>query len=271
MRAEGQTDFERAVARAMTSPFGIGRARFHLGGDAGPADTVYLGIFRREVIERLGGYDEHFARAQDWELNHRIRATGETVWFTPDLEVTYRPRGSLGGTRIDSSSGAENGAARWSASTRAPPVFGTWRPRVATVALAIGTAAGLGSVLGGPAWLAVGWLIPSAYVGGVFVAGLAAGRGLPWRSRMWLPVVLATMHTTWGTGFLVGHRHAARRPPRSGRDRRMVLTCAFSCSLSHRWRVTPGSFARRPRWLRRAMRSTSSAVTCPPISSHHQS
>ena len=61
-----------------------------------PAGTVYLGIFRREVIERLGGYDEHFARAQDWELNHRIRAAGETVWFTPDLEVTYRPRGSLG-------------------------------------------------------------------------------------------------------------------------------------------------------------------------------
>ena len=59
------------------------------------ADTVYLGVFRREVLERLGGYDEHFARAQDWELNYRIRNAGETVWFTPDLVVTYRPRGSL--------------------------------------------------------------------------------------------------------------------------------------------------------------------------------
>ena len=155
MRAEGQTDFERAVARAMTTPFGIGRARFHLGGEAGPADTVYLGIFRREVIERLGGYDEHFARAQDWELNHRIRAAGETVWFTPDLEVTYRPA-AVSAHWEDSSSGAENGAVRCSAGTPEPPVFGTSRTPVATVALAVGTAAGLGSKAARLGWRSVG-------------------------------------------------------------------------------------------------------------------
>src|SRR5690606_35295431 len=95
MHADGETDFEHAVARAMTSPFGIGGAAFHVGGDEGPADTVYLGTFRREVLDRLGGYDEHFVRAQDWELNYRIRKAGETVWFTPDLRVTYRPRSNL--------------------------------------------------------------------------------------------------------------------------------------------------------------------------------
>jgi succinoglycan biosynthesis protein ExoA len=208
MRAEGQTDFERAVARAMTSPFGIGRARFHLGGEAGPADTVYLGIFRREVIERLGGYDEHFSRAQDWELNHRIRAMGETVWFTPDLEVTYRPRSTLGalGRQFFRSGEWRREVLRKYPGTASLRYLAT---PVATIALAIGTATGLGSVLGGSPWLAVGWLIPAAYFGGVLIAGMAAGSGLPWRSRMWLPVVLATMHTTWGTGFLLGHRHAA--------------------------------------------------------------
>ena len=59
MQAEGETDFEQAVARAMSSPLGIGGARFHLGGTAGPADTVYLGAFRRDVLDRVGGYDEH--------------------------------------------------------------------------------------------------------------------------------------------------------------------------------------------------------------------
>ena len=83
MAAEGVTDFQRAVAAAMTSPIGVGQASFHVGGEEGPALTVYLGVFRREVLERLGGYDETFLRAQDWELNHRIRESGGVVWFTP--------------------------------------------------------------------------------------------------------------------------------------------------------------------------------------------
>jgi glycosyltransferase involved in cell wall biosynthesis len=95
MDAQGTDDFTRAVAAAMRSPIGVGNSRFHVGGGAGEADTVYLGVFRRAALERVGGYDTHFARAQDWEMNHRIRDTGGKVWFTPDLRVTYRPRSSL--------------------------------------------------------------------------------------------------------------------------------------------------------------------------------
>ena len=96
MAAEGTTSFERAVAAAMSSPFGVGGGRFHYGGEPGPADTVYLGIFRREALEAAGGYDERFTRAQDWELNHRLRGSGGLVWFAPELRVTYRPRATLG-------------------------------------------------------------------------------------------------------------------------------------------------------------------------------
>ena len=39
MAAEGTTDFERTVARAMTSRFGVGGASFHVGGEPGEADT----------------------------------------------------------------------------------------------------------------------------------------------------------------------------------------------------------------------------------------
>ncbi len=95
MAAEGTTPFEQAVACAMTSRLGVGSARFHTGGEAGPADTVYLGVFRREALERVGGYDETFLRAQDWEMNLRIRRSGGLVWFTPRLRVSYRPRGSV--------------------------------------------------------------------------------------------------------------------------------------------------------------------------------
>ncbi|MEO8555940.1 MAG: glycosyltransferase family 2 protein, partial [Actinomycetota bacterium] len=95
MDARGVTTFERAVAAAMRSKLGVGNARFHVGGEPGEAETVYLGVFRRSALQRVGGYDEHFARAQDWELNHRIRTTGGRVWFVPELKVTYRPRSTV--------------------------------------------------------------------------------------------------------------------------------------------------------------------------------
>src|SRR5699024_2646046 len=85
MAAEGATAFERAVACAMPARLGVGNARFRTGGEAGPTDTVYLGVFRRAALERVGGYDESLLRAQDWELNHRIRQTGGIVWFTPRM------------------------------------------------------------------------------------------------------------------------------------------------------------------------------------------
>src|SRR5216683_5603586 len=52
MAAEGGTPFEEAVAWAMTSKAGVGGARFHTGGRAGPVDSVYLGVYRRATIER---------------------------------------------------------------------------------------------------------------------------------------------------------------------------------------------------------------------------
>ena len=95
MAAEGVTNFEIAVARAMRSPLGVGASRFHTGGEAGEVDTVYLGAFRREAITAVGGFDERYTRAQDWELNYRLRKNGGKIYFDPRLQVTYRPRPNL--------------------------------------------------------------------------------------------------------------------------------------------------------------------------------
>lgn len=209
MHAEGLTDFERAVARAYTSRLGLGGGRFHVGGQPGPADTVYLGAFRRDVLDELGGFDEHFQRAQDWELNHRIRAAGHTVWFTPELTVSYRPRPDL---RSLARQFLKTGQWRREVVRRYPDTAGMryLAAPVVTVAVVAGTAAGVAGLAGGPGWLALGWLAPAGYAAGVVVAGLAIGGGLPARARAWLPPVLATMHLTWGSGFVVG-AHFARR------------------------------------------------------------
>ena len=204
MAAEGVTDFQRAVATAMTSVFGVGGARFHTGGEAGPAETVYLGVFRREVLERLGGYDESFLRAQDWELNHRIREAGGLVWFSPELSVTYRPRPSL------------------LALGRQYFHYGRWRRVVmrqhpgtvnarylAPPATVVGCVAGL-LVAPITPWAL---LLPAGYGLGIVGASLLIGAGLPVRSRLVLPAVLGTMHWAWGIGFLTSPRALARRRP----------------------------------------------------------
>ncbi len=88
------TPFEHAVAAATTSWLGTGGASYRVGGQAGPVDTVFLGVFDRAAIEAVGLFDERLIRNQDYELNIRLRKAGGTVWFDPELSVGYRPRGT---------------------------------------------------------------------------------------------------------------------------------------------------------------------------------
>ena len=130
MAAEGVTPFQHAVAWAMTSPAGVGSARFHTGGSAGPSDSVYLGAFRREAIEGVGGYDERYLRGEDWEMNHRIREAGGLIWFQPELRVTYRPRTSLREARLASTSCTAGGGALSGGAMRARSTCAIWRHRL---------------------------------------------------------------------------------------------------------------------------------------------
>ena len=207
MAAEGTTDFERAVARAMTSKFGVGGAAFHVGGEAGPALTVYLGSFTRAALDRVGGYDESMERAQDWEMNLRIRQTGGTVWFTPRMHVTYRPRGSV---RALARQYHDYGRWRREVARRHPDTVSLryLAAPVMVVGVVLGTAMGIVGLLLDQSWLTVlGLAMPIGYVALDLIASAASGLRsprLPWRSARWLPIVYATMHWSWGTGFLRG-------------------------------------------------------------------
>jgi glycosyltransferase involved in cell wall biosynthesis len=205
MSAHGVTDIEQAVAWAMTSKLGVGNAPFHVGGHEGPADTVYLGVFRRTALDRVGGYDETFKRAQDWEMNFRLRATGGLVWFSPELSVSYRPRGSL---KAVAKQYFHYG--RWRRHVmRTHPASVSLRylaPPLAVAGAAVGTITGLvGLGLARPPLIA-GFVLPGGYLMLVVGGSLATSRNLPIRARALLPAVLSTMHMSWGTGFLSSWR-----------------------------------------------------------------
>ena len=198
MAAVGRTPFERAVACAMRSPLGVGAASFHTGGSEGPAPTVYLGAFRRSALDRVGGYDETFVRAQDWEMNHRIRSTGGLIWFNPALEVTYRPRPNV---RRLARQYFEYGRWRREVMRRHPETargLGAVR-YFAPPLLIVGLIAGVALVLSG---VPLGMLAPAGYLALILAGSLIAGRSLRPAALLWLPVALMTMHISWGFGFL---------------------------------------------------------------------
>ncbi|MCL9664049.1 glycosyltransferase family 2 protein [Curtobacterium albidum] len=208
MRAEGRTPFERAVAHAYGSRVGLGGTPHHVGGKAGPAETAYLGVFRRDRLFEVGLFDEGIKRGQDWELNRRLRQTGGTVWFTPELVVTYRPRPSL---RRLVRQFVATGLWRGELARRFPANNGLryFVPPAMVAAMALGIVAGIvgivGAALGSPvAWAALGFVVPAVYLLFVVVGAVAVARRSGPATTLWLIVVLPCIHVGWGIGFIIG-------------------------------------------------------------------
>lgn len=208
MRAEGRSPFERAVALAYGSRVGLGGTPHHVGGTAGPAETAYLGVFRRDRLFEVGLFDEGIKRGQDWELNRRLRQTGGTVWFTPELVVTYRPRPSL--KRLVRQFVA-TGLWRGELARRFPANNGLryFVPPAMVAAMAVGVLAGIVGIIGAAldspvAWALLGFAVPAVYLLFVIVGSVAVARRSGVATFLWLLVVLPCIHVGWGLGFIIG-------------------------------------------------------------------
>jgi glycosyltransferase involved in cell wall biosynthesis len=205
MKAEGTNAFEKSVAAAMTSKFGVGNAPFHVGGKSGEVDTVYLGTFRKSALEKVGYFDESFIRAQDWEMNYRIRKTGGKIWFNPDLVVSYRPRKNI--LQL-AKQYFEYGQWRKQVTKTYPETVSMryLAPPVTVSGLIAGFVMVLFSKILDINWLQIGWLAPLVYLTVILLAFLSIGSKIGLLSRLYLLLVLPTMHLSWGVGFLKGSK-----------------------------------------------------------------
>lgn len=198
MAAEGRTPFERAVAGAMRSPLGVGAAKFHTGGQAGEVDTVYLGVFKRDALLAVGGFDEHFTRAQDWELNYRLRKNGGKIFFDPRLTVTYRPRRSL------------------KALAKQYFEYGRWRRVVSRThkgTINLRYLAPPITLIGVILSIILGYthpiLLAPALVYFLFLILGSFMIGKSFKEVLYLPMILATMQMSWGAGFITSPKRLA--------------------------------------------------------------
>lgn len=86
-----------AIAKMLSSKFGVGNSQFRTNGESGYVDTVPFGAFKREVFSKYGGYDERLVRNQDNEMNYRIRKNGGKIYLSEDIKLSYYCRDSVKG------------------------------------------------------------------------------------------------------------------------------------------------------------------------------
>ena len=192
MHADSNTGLQRVIAQAMRSKLGVGSSKFHTGGSAGESDTVYLGTYKKSAVLAAGGFDERYIRAQDWELNYRLRKNGGLIWFDPRLQVTYRPRRTF---KKLARQYFQYG--RWrrviSRQYRSTVNFRYLAPPVAVIVnlLSIFSTFTINPIFIAPFLTYFSILI----IGSLFI-----GRKVV--DKLLMPFVLATMHFSWGIGFI---------------------------------------------------------------------
>ncbi|WP_413456247.1 glycosyltransferase family 2 protein [Glutamicibacter sp. FR1] len=222
MDAKGRTAVQRGIAAAYHSKFGFGGPAYHSGAPEGPAESAYLGIFRREVFDEVGFYNEELWRAQDWELCLRIRQAGHTVWFDPELKVGYYPRDNFKSLMSQSMAS------------------GTWRAEIARrfpegkslrhdvpPLLLLGVATGLAATVIEPlvrqdvppqvrVALNLAKAVPAMYAAIALAAGLASNAtGL--RDKLLATCAFPAIHLPWAVGYLKGRIFGASGTVDKGR------------------------------------------------------
>lgn len=196
-----ESPFQAAVAFAQSTRVGVGDSTYRLGGHSGWVESAMHGCFSRAAVEAAGGYEETASHNEDAELSLRLRAAGGGIWLDDQLAVTYFPRSSVGALARQYflyGRGRAKTCVRHRVLPQprqlAPPVLVLWHLLLLVLALR-----------------RRGFLAPiGAY--GLALTLVGAWGALRRREPAVLaaPLALATMHHTWGLGFIAGLAHAKR-------------------------------------------------------------
>ena len=194
--SEGDTWFGRAVARAMSSRFGVGGAAFRTGSEPGATDTVAFGAYHADVFENIGGFAEDIDHGEDDEFNYRLLDTGGVILLDPRIRATYTVRGDI--------------ASLWRqyfGYGRAKPEVLRRHPAQARIRQLVPPAFVGALALAAITGRTAGWRpfleIAATYAAAISVVSVFTGRREP-QTMPALPFAFACLHVAYGAGFFVG-------------------------------------------------------------------
>jgi hypothetical protein len=196
----GESTTARAIATAMSSRFGVGGSAFRVARSATQfTDTVAFPAYTRAVIDRAGPFDEELVRNQDDEYNYRLRKLGVKILLAADVRSRYYSRATL----------RKLGSQYFQ--------YGCWKVRVlqkhprqmqlrqfVPALFVLTLLAGLLLMPFFPLARVFTGLLLGVYIVAVVLASLLSGLRSGWASLGLLPPAFATLHFSYGLGFLFG-------------------------------------------------------------------
>jgi succinoglycan biosynthesis protein ExoA len=195
----GETEGAKAIALAMSSPFGVGDALFRYSQQESYVDTLAFGAYRREVFQRVGLFDEELVGSEDDEFNYRLRSQGGKLLLTPAIRSSYYGRSSLGALcrqYFAYGRGKVRVMRRHPGQIRIRHLI----PSLFVLSLLV---SGLLGLFSAPfALLLV--LIVGCYLLASLLAALRICRKEGWRYLPLLMLAFACLHLSYGMGFMVG-------------------------------------------------------------------
>jgi len=191
----------------MSSPFGVGGAPFRTTmGKTLLVDTVAFPAYTREAVEQAGPFDEELVRNQDDEYNYRLRELGFRILLAADVRSRYYSRSSI---RSLSRQYLQYGYWKVRVMQKHPRQM---RPRQFVPPAFVGYLLGATLVphLTPLRWLPLA-LGAGAYLGINIAASVWTARRGNWRAVPLLMLAFATLHLSYGLGFLTGLARFAGR------------------------------------------------------------
>jgi len=86
----------KAITLVLSNKFGTGNAFFRVGSNKPIwVDTVFGGCYKKEILIKVGGYNEKLTRSQDMEMNMRLKKIGAKTLLAPDIIGSYYPKSTF--------------------------------------------------------------------------------------------------------------------------------------------------------------------------------
>jgi succinoglycan biosynthesis protein ExoA len=213
IRPGGKGWIAESIAAAASLPVAVGNAHYRYTSTAGKVDTVPFGAFRKEMLEKIGKYDETLLTNEDYELNTRLVKAGGQIWLDPAIRSVYFARPTLSGLARQY---YRYGFWKWRMLTK---YLSTIRLRQALPPLFILSLIVL--ILASPLFFLARILLLiecSVYLVILLASAIPEGaRRKDWRLCMGIPLAIITMHLCWGTGFWVSVVKSSGSPAGKGK------------------------------------------------------